>query len=259
MREPPNRTAAVVGTIVFPAVAWLSAAGYVAVHNWFGVNDLYGFAFWSFVLALPAYPVLRIFDAKSGSWSAWWAYLAAIALGVLAGVASTVVVATILGGWIGAFSFPVFLCWLAGSLASFISCALVRRPRTWFAVLPAAVAPILLTIGLLRIIYAKPADLLIHVVPSATRQQVETIWSEVVGTPSPSGTGHWTLPGIQTVSRADGEGEVRLRVGFVPGTSEERRAEIVARVLASPLVARTSDVPPTHGVDGTFSIREGEE
>lgn len=228
---------------MFPIIAWLSAVGYVAANGWFGAGDLFAFAFWSLLLSSLVYPALRLFDRLSGTWPAWSAYLVAMPLGLLAAVISTVVIAAILGGWIGAFSFPVFHCWLGGTLASCATCVLVRRPKTWLAASFVVAGSFVSTIGLFKIIYAQPADLVIHIVPSATSEQIEMVWSEVLGIPHPSGRGHSFLPGIRSVSRADGEGEARLRVTFARGTSVQRRAEVVTRILASPLVSRTSDLP----------------
>ena len=245
MANSQDRKFALVGVVAFVAVSWLAATAYVARNDWFGSGDLSAFAFWSCLLAIPAYPALRVFDRWSVNWTAALAYSAAVVLGLAAGALATVVVAAILGGWIGAFSFPVFLCWLAGTLSSFAAVVLLRRPATWAAVLPTVVLPLVGTYFALQIAFAQPPDLLLHVEPAATSEQIETIWSEVLGTPHPSGRGHSSIEGVQVVSRADSETEARIRVGFVPGTSEERRAEVVQRVLESPLVARVSDVEAT--------------
>jgi len=247
MVRNPSRVAALIGTVVFSAVAWLLAAAYVASHDWFDAGDLSSFAFWSILVALPAYPLLRLYDRHARGWGAAAAFAVAAVVGVLAGVVWTLVVATILGGWIGAFGFPVFLCWLGGSLAGFIACALARRPRAWPTALFAVAVPFFGVIAVLRIVFAQPADLLVHVAPGTTPEQVQTIWTEVLGTPSPTGIGHAQIEGVQAVSRYDGDSEVRLRVSFFPGTSQARRAEVVERVLASPLVARTSDLEASAG------------
>jgi hypothetical protein len=253
MANSPNRVAALIGTAVWPAVSWLFAAGYVAWHDWFGVGDLSSFAFWSTLATLPGYPVLRLYDRRAHAWGTAAAFGAAVSCGLIAAVLWTLVVATILGGWIGAFSFPVFLCWLGGALAGFVACALARRPRTWPVAPPAVAIPFVAAAAVLRIVFAQPADLLIHVSPGITPQQVETIWTEVLGTPSPTGVGHAHIEGVQTVSRYDGDGEVRIRVSFFPGTSEARRAVVVAQVLSSPLVARTSDLEA--GTGSEFGAR----
>ena len=247
MRGTPNRIAAVLGVTAFPVISWMFAATYVAAHAGFGAGDLWAFGFWSVLPALPAYPVLRLFDRRSHSWTAATAYGAAVFLGLVGGVLWTLVVASILGGWIGAFSFPVLLCWLSGSLAAFITCALTRRVRTWPVAVALVPVPVLAAFAALGIVFARPPDLLIHVAPATTPEQLETIHSEVLGIPSPTGHGYAHIDGVQTVSRADRDGEARIRVGFFPGTSDERRAKVVDRVLASPLVARTSDLEATAG------------
>jgi hypothetical protein len=249
MPKTPSRSPALLGAVAFAVVSWSLAAAYVAAHRGFGSGDLPGFAFWSVLLALPAYAVLRVFDRRSTAWRPAPTYLAAAALGTLAGVASTLLVALILGGWIGAFSFPVFLCWLAGSLVAFVAVTLLRRPTSWLFALPAVALPIVGVVVILRIVLAQPPDLLIHIKPETSAQQIETIWTDVLGTPHPSGRGHSHIEGVGAVSRFDSDTEARIRVSFQPGTSSERRAEVVQRVLASPLVARTSDLEPSSGVE----------
>lgn len=247
MPETPSRRPALLGAVAFGAVSWGLAAAHVAAHGGLGAGDLSGFAFWSLLLALPAYAVLRVFDRRSATWLPGPTYLAAAALGTLAGVASTVVVALVLGGWIGAFSFPVFLCWLVGSLVAFVTVALLQRPTSWPFALPAVALPIVGVVGVLHVVLAQPPDLLIHVKTGTSPQQIETIWTEVLGTPAPSGRGHSHIEGIGAVSRFDSDAEVRIRVSFQPGTSAERRAEVVQRALESPFVARTSDLEPSSG------------
>jgi hypothetical protein len=95
------------------------------------------------------------------------------------------------------------------------------------------------------ILLVQPPDLLIHVKPGVRPQEIETIWTEILGTPSPSGRGHDSIDGVGAVSRSDTKAETRIRVAFRPGTSAERRAEIAEKVLGSPLVARTTDLEPS--------------
>jgi len=237
----PDRVAALVGTAVFPAVSWLAATGYVAVQDWFGASDLSSFAVWSIIGSFPVYPALRLYDRHSQAWGATMAFGAATISGLATGVLWTTAVTLILGGWIGAFSFPVFLCWLSGALCGFVACALVRRPRTWPIALTALAIPFLAVITLLRTVFVQPSDLLVHVAPGTTAQQLEIVWTELLGRPSPTGVGHTLIEGVRTIARYDGNGETRIRVRFAQGTSEARREQIVAHIRASPFVAQTSD------------------
>ncbi len=96
--------------------------------------------------------------------------------------------------------------------------------------------------------FRKPADLLIHIASGATPKQLETVWRQISGAPSPTGTGHSQDDGLLGgLSRYEEDGEVRIRLSFQPGTSHESRAELVARVLGSPVVLRTSDLEATIG------------
>lgn len=243
MRVTSVRFVVLIGSLVFPVIALSVAVGYVAFNDWFGANDVYPFAYWSLVMSLPAFPVVYLFDRWTRAWSAILAFIAAIAFGTVAGLASTVVVAVILGPWINAFSFPVFYCWLTGALACLTTCVVLRRPRMWPGLLPAVAGPVLAVIGLFAVLYAQPDDLVIHIESTANREQVESIYSEVLSVSHPSGR-HTLREGIRGTARTDTNSERSITVSFWPGTSEDRRAEIKARVRASPFVSQTSDSLP---------------
>src|SRR5215212_9694830 len=68
------------------------------------------------------------------------AYAAAVALGLLLGVLWTTVAASLLGPWIGAFSFPVLACWVLGAATGLVAAATAARPRAW----PLGVAAVVL-------------------------------------------------------------------------------------------------------------------
>lgn len=238
----PTRKPALLGIVSFNAVALGSAAAYLAAHNWFGAGDLVGFIVWSLLLTLLAYPVLRVFDRWTRNRRSISAYFAAGASGLLVGFVTTQAISLVLGDWIRAFSFPVGLCLVAGSLSAFVASTLVRRPRSWPLALAAVAVPLVSVIATTEFFSARPADLLIRFKPGITSEQIETVFSEVLGVPGPDGRSHVLLDGIQTASRADRDGQVRIRVGFHPGTTVERRGEIVRRILECPFVTRTSDV-----------------
>jgi hypothetical protein len=118
---------------------------------------------------------------------------------------------------------------------------MVSRMARWPFAIPAVALPIVAALVIIEATQAKPPDLIIHMRPGMSAE-LETVWTEVLGTPHPSGQGYLPVEGIGSISRFDGDGESRIRVAFQPGTSARRRAAIVEKVLASPLVARTTDV-----------------
>jgi hypothetical protein len=106
------------------------------------------------------------------------------------------------------------------------------------------VAPLFGAIAILKVLSAQPPDLMVHFAPGTTKQEVDILMSEVLGTPSKSGKGYWVIDGICGTNRRK-EG---VLVVFCPGTSRKRRAEIVTLVRRSPAVARTSDLQTVDGV-----------
>src|SRR5262245_15965042 len=59
MEMNTSRRAALGASALLVLVSWLMAFAWVARNNWFDAGDLGTFAFWCFLGAAPAYPVLR--------------------------------------------------------------------------------------------------------------------------------------------------------------------------------------------------------
>src|SRR5437870_2553489 len=99
----PSRVAGIVSVIG----AVICAALYLSLNDWFGAGDLPAMLVWSLPLgALVAFSVGRAFARVSGR-SQRVRMTALATTGALTGVLWTFAAALILGGWIGAFSFPV--------------------------------------------------------------------------------------------------------------------------------------------------------
>ena len=96
--------------------ALAAAASYIAAHQWFGRNDLPAMATWSLPLALATSWLLAALAPRLSRGGTAMAFITCVAVGAIAGVIWSVVVAVILGPWIAAFSFPVLMSWTAGGL-----------------------------------------------------------------------------------------------------------------------------------------------
>jgi hypothetical protein len=110
----------------------LVAAVTIVLNYGAGVNDLWVFLLWTFLFSgcLAAIAVLlrRLYCRCSLSLS----YFLAMLLGGASGAVWTYLVAILLGPWIGAFSVPVFACWVAGGASGMIAAAggcFDMRPR----------------------------------------------------------------------------------------------------------------------------------
>jgi hypothetical protein len=183
--------------------------------------------------------------------SAWFnrraasvAYPLAILIGGVFGFLAFVLAAFVLGGWLGAFSFPVFFCWLFGGVIGLVAVVWAGRRQTW----PAAVLVALVAVAVLARAnaYAQaPAPRIrVYAKANATPAEVQQIWTDVIGQPHSSGQGHEMLDGLRGASASgrDGAHQV-LTVSFRKATSRERRDSIIARIRRSPLVARVEPVP----------------
>lgn len=229
-------------------VSWLLAAGYVGFNHGFGSGDLPGFALWSALAGTAAYPCLHLFRTRTLAWRSGIAYATALALGTAYALAWTSVVSLVLGPWIMAFSFPVFACWLVGAVCAFLLCVVGSRPTTWaVALLLSALAPTAVLASLRAAAPEPPPDLLVVLAPDATPDQIEAAWHlfQVAPTATPEG---YNPEGIRTVSRSDTADQLRLRVTFHPSSDPKARRAVIARALASPLVAELLEVEDRHGV-----------
>jgi hypothetical protein len=232
---------ALAGSTLFLSVSYAIALGFLAKRNWFGSGDLPAFRFWTALAAALVFPILVLLSSLSRKWSTVHLFLWSGACGLVGGYAWTLVVAAYLGPWIRAFSVPVLYCWTVGSLAAFLGVAALWRRGTWPAGLGASAALAVLVFVVLRWLSTPPPDLIVYLKAGATNDDVNQVWSEVLQKPHPSGNGRQHLEGIRSLSRADGADGPGIRVGFQPGTSRTRRAQIRTAVLASPLVARAVD------------------
>ena len=93
-----------------------------------GIGDLTAFACWSFGLPIMMLLFVAWWAKRTAASSALIASLYLLAVPLLA-FAWTIVVATWMGPWFGAFSFPVFPCWAVGATVAAILSLVVRPQR----------------------------------------------------------------------------------------------------------------------------------
>jgi len=104
------------------------AALYLSLNDWFGAGDLPAMVIWSLPLGgLVSFSIGRALPR--GSRRSQRARTAALGtIGALTGILWTFAAALILGGWIGAFSFPVLYCWaIGGFLGGFAAARITPR------------------------------------------------------------------------------------------------------------------------------------
>jgi hypothetical protein len=123
-----DRLIALTSSILFPTFSVGVAGAFVIANDGFGSDDLGSFGFWSALPLVILYPTVRRLDQHLQHWNTIFGYFAAVILAFLFAYFWTCIVALILGGWIGAFSFPVLFCWLIGSLVALTCPLIARRP-----------------------------------------------------------------------------------------------------------------------------------
>lgn len=227
---------------VFAVVSWIGAALYVALHSGFGKGDLWAFALWCALAGVAAILPLHIFGRVTATWSSSITLLVAACSAVVLATAITYSVSLILGPWTRAFSFPIFLCWVGGASAAFLSSVVLGDRRLWpfaCALWPTTIGAVLLSVRL-----ATPAELpelVVLAAPGASAAEVQAVW-ELFSVPPTATPRNYNPEGIRTVARVAQGDSVGVRVTFHPGTDPARRAAVVARVIASSLVAKVREV-----------------
>lgn len=220
------------------------ATWYLAGNNWFGAGDLPAMLVWSAPLALLDALLVGSAARRLEGSSGWLRYGVLVPLGATVGVLWSIAAALLLGPWIGAFSFPVLFCWLAGGALGGIGAAAAANTRTWPVAVTLAAA-VVLALGQLNAYARAPAPRVRVVVrPDATPDEVQKVWTHVLGRPTGRGDEHYMLDGLQSVAAIGEEGKSAvLEVSFRKGLSREERDSLVALIRRSPLVARVDSVP----------------
>ena len=113
----------------FFATAIAVAVGFLASRRWFGAGDLYAFSFWSLILTIPIVAIACILGRGLARLRPSVGFGLAVMLGGILGYLSTWAVWMMLGAWFGAFSFPVFYCWLSGSIAACLTATKFARKK----------------------------------------------------------------------------------------------------------------------------------
>ena len=81
------------------------------------------------------------------------------------------------------------------------------------------------------------ASLVVYLTAGATNDQINSVWSSVLGDPDPRGKGHRLLPGIQSVSRATpAEGHEAIAVTVRRSATVGEKAAIHQRLAACEFV-----------------------
>ena len=119
----PASAAAIVSIISAVATATL----YLAFNDWFGASDLLPMFFWSLPLGALVWFAMRRAGPRFVDRRPRARTTILAAIGAVTGFLWTFLAALLLGGFIGAFSFPVLYCWTLGGLLGGVAAARVAN------------------------------------------------------------------------------------------------------------------------------------
>jgi len=223
------------------ATAIGSAAVYLYLNDWFGVGDLRAMIVWSMPVAAGVYLASHLALRPSNT---GFRYLAAVLLGLGIGLVWDVGAAAVLGGWIFAFSFPVFFCWIAASMVGLIVAVWAESPRTWAVAVALLALTGLGTARSFRHAQEPPPRVVVYLKPGITEAEIATVWTDVLGESHPGRIGHDLKEPIASVLRDVRSGEVVLVVDFWKGHAAARN-RLLGQVARSALVARIVPMDPS--------------
>jgi len=232
-----------VGGVTLSAAVGIALA-YLAANHWFGSGDLTAMVAWSVPLAMAVAVLTARLTRSLGAAGTLRYYIVLVPVGALSGWLWALCAAVILGGWIGAFSFPVLFCWVGAGVMGGVTAACLARPQSW----PVSVVLVLgLAFGLAQLnADARAPEPRIRVVvkAGATQDEVEQVWTDVLGRRTGRGKEHYLLPSLSSVAASGVEGKSTvLTVSFWKSTRTTERDRVIAEIRRSPLVQRVDIVP----------------
>jgi hypothetical protein len=103
----------------------------LSTSDWFGAGDLRGLLFFTLPLLLVLVISGTGLARKLAQRPTWIGLLIGGTVGIGIGILWTLANALLLGGWFGAWSFPVLLCWTTGGALSQAAAATTRPGSDW--------------------------------------------------------------------------------------------------------------------------------
>jgi hypothetical protein len=159
--------------------------------------------------------------------------------GATVGVGWTFLAYFLTGGYLLAADFPVMACWTLGAIAGILVGVHARATAGVGYSTAMAIPFVALVAGASIWANRLQPELRVVVHPDATPQEIQLVWQQVIGSPSPTGIGYSLPGGVRGVSRAGVEGDATvLIVTFDPFASGRQRTDMERQLRTSPLISR---------------------
>lgn len=206
----------------------LSAVAIVLATGW-GADDLYAFFVWTIpfagVIALVVHPIgRRLPGGRSG-------VAVAVVSGLGAGLLWTIVVALLLGPYVFAFGFAIWIAWALGGAAGLVAGAALASPRPLrlartvaYGTLALVIAANLALTAAAKLLWSG-SDVVAELDSGTSDAQAEAFVWDVVMEES----------GVDSVTQND---PLVLEIELTDGATETEEAELLKTLRNSPLVAR---------------------
>lgn len=212
--------------------ASLVAAVVTVIGTGWGGDDVGVFFFWTIpfagLLALPARKVARRLPHGRA------AVAAAAALGSVAGLLWTIVVALLLGPYVQAFGFAIWLAWAAGGAVGLVAGTAIEAPRPLRLARRVAYGTLALVLAANVVlvvafaVFEPRADVVAELDPDTSVDSANSFVSRVVMAQS----------GVESVTQNDPH---VLEIELFEGTTEAERSKLVETLQSSPIVERVEE------------------
>jgi len=221
------------------------ALGFLAANDWFGAGDLVAMATWTMPLAGMLYISTQNAIRRLSHSSTFWRYVALMVVGGLTAASWTFLSSLLLGGSIGAFSFPVAICWTASGVFAGSAAAWNSSPNSWRTGVALMFCAAVLFAGLTMYTLVPERQVRVVMRPDSNRADEDRFWSEVVGRQeAPGSSGHTLLDGLSGVGVSGSEqGRPVFTVTFRQHLSQNKVDAIVAQLRGVPFIARVEILP----------------
>ncbi len=228
-------------------ISTLIAVVYVIKNNGSGSGDLSGFLFWSCFAGLLAYPFLRLFSRWCTNRSLISAYIVGAIVASIYVVCWTYLVSMILGPWMMAFSFPVFICWLGGSMSAFLLVVVEKNVATWpIAIVVLLLTPALIAWGIEKSSPIPPPDIHVILKPGVSPNQVEGAWKLFQTPATPTWEGY-NPEGVAGTGSWDSNDQHGFQLTFHANSDSLKRDAFIKRIIASPIVSEVEEFGNQNG------------
>ncbi len=190
-------------------------------------------------LFIAAYIYVRFTIA----WKLIYKFLLALFLSISIPLVWTFCFASFLGAWYYAISYPIFICWILGSLSCFLVVLTLESPKGLLGSL-GIFGLAIIVLGVLYVQASQPEPgLVVLFETGVTNNEINEFWSEYICIPTGRGEECRLANNVSQAGAYSEDGYSGVLILFWDGTDRSEIDRVKGNMLSSPLVFRIEDYP----------------